>query len=102
VAAFGGQDIPEIVAVLTTFVAGPEPYTIHFDPPLDLRAIAAEVQLLPACLDIGGCLGLRPSGEVASFTWDEPRQLRDEWDERRGRVPAGSPRNWESQAEATD
>jgi hypothetical protein len=79
---FGEQEIPEIVAALVAFIADPEPYTIGFDPPLNLRAIAAELQLLPACLDMGGCLGLRPSGEVASFVWDEPRLLRADWDER--------------------
>ena len=26
-------------------------------------------------LDMGGCLGLKPSGEVAGFTWDEPHRL---------------------------
>lgn len=72
------QDIPEIVAALAAFIADPDPYTINFDPPLDLRAIAADRQLLPAMLDMGGCLGLRPSGEVASFLWDEPRLLRVE------------------------
>ncbi len=79
---FCERDIPEIVAALAAFIAEPEPYTIGFDPPLDLRAIAAEIQLLPACLDMGGCLGLRPSGEVASFVWDEPGQLRADSDER--------------------
>jgi hypothetical protein len=76
------EDIPEIATALAEFVADPKPYTIRFDPPLDLRAIAAEVRLLPAMLDAGGCLGLRPSGEVASFLWDEPQRLRTEGGER--------------------
>jgi hypothetical protein len=76
------QFIPEIVTALAEFVAAPEPYIIGFDPPLDLRAIAGEMQLLPAVLDMGGCLGLRPSGAVASFLWDEPHVLRPEWDAR--------------------
>jgi hypothetical protein len=76
------KDIPEIAAALAAFIADPEPYTIRFDPPLDLRAIAAELQLLPASLDMGGCLGLRPSGEVAGFLWDEPHALRTDWDHR--------------------
>jgi hypothetical protein len=74
--------IPEIAAALVAFTADPEPYTIGFDPPLDLRALAQQVQLLPAVLDMGGCLGLRPSGEVASLLWDEPHLLRAERDER--------------------
>ena len=76
------QDIQVIVAALGAFVAAPEPYAIGFDPPLDLRALAGELRLLPAMLDMGGCLGLQPTGEVASFLWDEPRQLRPERDER--------------------
>src|SRR5688572_24384990 len=69
------QSIPEIEAVLAAFLAGPEPYMIHLDRPLDLRSIATETRLLPVVLDGGGCIGLLPSGEVASFLWDEPRQL---------------------------
>jgi hypothetical protein len=76
------QDIPEIVAALAEFVTASEPYIIGFDPPLDLRAIAAAVRLLPAVLDVAGCLGLRRSGAVASFRWDEPYVLRPEWDAR--------------------
>src|SRR4051794_20963215 len=60
----------------------PEPYTIGFDPPLDLRALASELRLLPATLDMGGCFGLHPTGEVASFPWDEPTSLRLEEDPR--------------------
>jgi hypothetical protein len=74
------QDIPEIVAALDAFVAAAEPYTIGFDPPIELRALAAEVRLLPAMLDMGGCLGLCPNGEVASLLWDEPTTLRPETD----------------------
>jgi len=76
------QDVPEIVAAIAEFVGASAPYTIGVDPPLDLRAIVAEVQLLPAMLDMGGCLGLRPNGEVASFMWDEPYTLRPETDNR--------------------
>jgi len=81
-AVAAAQDIPEIVKALAEFVANPEPYTIGFDPPLDMRAIAAELRLLPAVLDMGGCMGLRPSGEVAYFLWDEPGQVRTETGER--------------------
>jgi hypothetical protein len=69
------QLIPEIVAA-------PDPYIIGFDPPLDLRAVAAKVRLLPGVLDMGGGLGLRPSSEVVSFLWDEPHVLRPERDAR--------------------
>ena len=41
------QDIPKIVAALAEFIAVPEPYTIHFDPPLNLRSIVAGPLGLP-------------------------------------------------------
>jgi hypothetical protein len=81
-AVAAGEDIPEIAEALTAFVADPKPYLIGGDRPLDLRAIAAQLRLLPAVLDMGGCYGLRPSGEVASFLWDEPEQVRTETDDR--------------------
>jgi hypothetical protein len=77
-----GEDIPEIAAALAAFVADPDPLVIGSDPPLDLRATAAQLRLLPAVLDMGGCYGLRPSGEVVSFLWDEPEQIRTETDDR--------------------
>lgn len=72
------DDIPQIAAALAEFIAAPEPYIIGGDPALDLRVLAAELRLLPALLDSGGCFGLHPSGEVMSFPWDEPRVLRSE------------------------
>lgn len=68
----GEPDIPAIAAALAAFVADPAPYLIKSDPPLDLRALAARVHLLPVVLDMGGYLGLRPTGAVASVAWDEP------------------------------
>lgn len=76
------RDIPEIVAALAAFVEMPEPYTIGSDPPLNLRALAAELRLLPAMAEMGGCFCLRPTGEVVSFLWDEPTTLRQETDPR--------------------
>jgi hypothetical protein len=77
-----GVTIPEITAALAAFVNNPEPYQVHSDPPLDLRALAAELELLPVMLDMGGCYGLKRDGEVVSFAWDEPHQLRIEREER--------------------
>jgi len=75
------RGIPEIVAALSSFVSASEPHLIRvLDPPLDLRRHANELQLLPALLDMGGCIGLRPDGEVVSFVWDEPYALRSERD----------------------
>lgn len=70
--------IPEIASALAEFIINPEPYSVGLEPAVNLRAIAAELQILPVCLDMGGCLGLLASGEVASFLWDEPHLLRPE------------------------
>ncbi len=75
------QVIPQIESALSSFVSDPSPHVFPGDG-LDLRALAAELQLLPVVLDMGGCIGLRPNGEVMSFLWDEPRQLRPEHDQR--------------------
>jgi hypothetical protein len=74
------QRIPIVDAVLAVFIANTEPYVICSS--LDLRALAAELQILPVWLDMGGCYGLRLDGTVVSFTWDEPHQIRVEPDER--------------------
>ncbi len=72
----------KIKATLKEFVANPEPYLIKFDEPLDLRKIAAELNVLPMFLDMGGCYGIRPNGEIVSFSWDEPYKLEVENDPR--------------------
>ena len=77
----GNQLIPEITSALAAFTSDPTPYVLSGDE-LELRKLAAELQLLPVILDMGGCLGLRPNGDVMSFVWDEPRHLRPERDPR--------------------
>jgi hypothetical protein len=72
----------KIEATLKEFVANPEPYLIKFDEPLDLRKLAADLNVLPMFLDMGGCYGIRPNGEIVSFSWDEPYKLDTENDPR--------------------
>ena len=74
--------LEKIEATLKEFVANPEPYLIKFDDPLDLRRLAAELNVLPMFLDFGGCYGIRPNGEIVSFSWDEPYKLDVENDPR--------------------
>ena len=71
-----------IEATLEAYVNNPEPDLVNFDPPLNMRKLAAELNLLPVLRDMGGCYGLRPNGEIFSFVWDEPYQLRIERDVR--------------------
>ena len=72
----------KIEAILKGFVADPEPYLIELEEPLDLRRLAAELNLLPMFLDFGGCYGIRPNGGIVSFSWDEPYKLDVENDPR--------------------
>ncbi|MGH7733320.1 MAG: hypothetical protein ACREOE_06360, partial [Gemmatimonadales bacterium] len=48
--------------------------------PLDLRSVVAKFGGLPLTLDMGGCLAIRADGEVISFQWDEPHDVRVEQD----------------------
>jgi hypothetical protein len=74
--------IPVIDEVLAAFVSAPDPYPVHCDPQIDLRGLAAELKVLPVLLDMGGCFGLRPNGDVVSFSWDEPHRVQVEGDQR--------------------
>lgn len=71
-----------IKATLKSYVANPEPDLVNFDPPLDLRKLASDLNLLPMMLDFGGCCGIRPNGDIFSFIWDAPYDLRPENDTR--------------------
>jgi hypothetical protein len=49
---------------------------------LDLRHIAAKLNVLPLLLDMGGCFAIRPEGEIISFAWEEEEDFRVEKDQR--------------------
>jgi hypothetical protein len=70
----------KIQETLAKFIADPEPYVIPDD--LDMRKLAAELNLLPAMLDMGGCYAIRSDGQIFSFLWDSPYELRPEDDPR--------------------
>jgi hypothetical protein len=70
----------KIQETLAKFIADPEPYVIFDD--LDLRKLAAELKLLPAMQDMGGCFAIRTDGQIFSFLWDSPYELRPEDDPR--------------------
>ena len=72
----------KVQETLAKFIADHEPYVINFDPPLDLRKLAAELRLLPATQDMGGCYVISSDGQIFSFLWDCPYKLRPEDDSR--------------------
>jgi hypothetical protein len=72
----------QIEAALREYVAGTVPDLVKFDEPLDVRRLAGELNMLPMLFDMGGCYGIRPSGEIVSFSWDEPHKLDVEEDPR--------------------
>jgi len=68
----------KIQETLAKFIAGPEPYVIFDD--LNMRELAAELNLLPVMLDMGGCYAIRFDGQIYSFLWDYPYDIRLEDD----------------------
>ena len=64
------------------YCSNPEPCLVKVDPPLDMRALAAQLKILPVVLDMGGVMGLRANVEIVYFVWDEPGHLQIERDER--------------------
>ena len=50
--------------------------------PQDVRGLAVNREMLPLFCDMGGCLAIRPDGEIVSFVWDEADKLRVEGDTR--------------------
>jgi hypothetical protein len=45
--------------------------------PADLRGVAARLQALPLYSDMGGCIAIRPTGELIGWAWDSP--FEDVW-----------------------
>jgi hypothetical protein len=43
--------------------------------PEDLPALAKRLDVLPLTWDMGGCVALRPSGELVSWVWDEEDRI---------------------------
>jgi hypothetical protein len=64
-----------IEATLEDYISNPEPDVVNLDPPLDMRKLAGELNLLPLLLDMGGCVGIRLNGKFCSLVWDEPYEL---------------------------
>jgi hypothetical protein len=46
--------------------------------PNDLSALARRLGVLPLTWDMGGCMALRPSGEIVAWVWHEEDHLRTE------------------------
>jgi hypothetical protein len=46
--------------------------------PMNVRAIARELNVLPLMGDMGGCFAIRSDGEVISFLWDNDRDIKQE------------------------
>ncbi len=50
--------------------------------PMNARAIARELNVLPLLLDWNGCFALQANGEIVSFLWDNHRDIKPETDAR--------------------
>jgi len=49
---------------------------------MQLRAVVLKLNVLPLVLDMGGCLAIKPEGEIISFAWDSEMDIQIELDER--------------------
>ena len=74
--AYQMEAVNEITLALRQFLADSSP------DPMNLRQIAAEIQALPLVLDMGGCYAICSNGQVVSFSWDAPSDVRVEEDPR--------------------
>jgi hypothetical protein len=79
--AFSSDFLKRVEIKQKTFVNDPIPFLIEFDHPINLRQLARQLNILPLLLDMGGCYALSLTGEVVSFSWDEPDKLRLETNE---------------------
>jgi hypothetical protein len=70
------EAVNQIALALKQFLADSSP------DPMSLRKIAAEIQALPLVLDMGGCFAIRCNGDIVSFSWDTPCDVRIEEDPR--------------------
>jgi len=50
--------------------------------PNGLRQVTSRSHVLPLLLDMGGCFAVHPNGQMISFCWDTPDELRVEADPR--------------------
>ena len=82
------QTEPALLAVVPAEVeVALSRFLSEFDPdPLDVKGIARRHHALPLLLDMGGCVALRPNGELIQFLWDSPDQVAIEADPKMGHV----------------
>lgn len=73
---YQAEAVTEVELAFQQFLADSSP------DPMNLRRIAAELQVLPLVPDMGGCYAIRSNGEVVSFSWDAPSDVRAEEDPR--------------------
>jgi hypothetical protein len=64
--------------------------------PAEVVAAARTYQLLPIWKDFGGCILLRPDGELLSFGWETPTQLEPIPDDAPDRAIVHAARGWAS------
>lgn len=54
-----------IQTAIKVFLDNPEPFSLNFDEPIDLKKFAAELNVLPVSINFSTCYAVNPDGEIA-------------------------------------
>ena len=72
----------KIEAILREYILNPEPIWTASDKIINLRKIAAELNVLPLYLDWSGAFGIRSNGEFFSFSYEKPYEIKTDYNQR--------------------
>ncbi len=72
----------KIETILQKYITKSEPDWADSQKTIDLRKIASELNVLPLYLDWSGAFGIRSNGEFFSFSYDQPYQIRTDYNQR--------------------
>lgn len=78
------QDSEKIRRVLKSFIEDTEPFILNLAEPVDLRRVAAELEILPMAFNFSACYAIRPDGSIVVLDLDQvgPYELATETDPR--------------------
>ncbi|MEP6902061.1 MAG: hypothetical protein ABJA66_09940 [Actinomycetota bacterium] len=77
------QELSEkIQAIFHEYISKSEADWVDSDKTIDLRKIAAELNVLPLYLDWSGAFGIRLNGEFFSFSYEKPYKIKTDYNQR--------------------
>src|SRR5215210_4512349 len=72
----------KIEAELQEYILNSEPAWTSSEKTINLRNIASELKILPLYLDWSGAFGIRSNGEIVSFNYEKPYEIKIEENQR--------------------